>query len=238
MRRWRNGAGPADAAESIADAYWQLHQQPRDAWTFETDLRPFGGAMVIAMVHVEFHFDFGSPNAYLSHVVIPAIEQRTGAQFTYVPILLGGVFKLTNNQSPAVTLRGIRNKAEYQKLETQRFVRRHRIDRFGPIRTSRSIRCWSCAARSRRSWKACSGPTWTRCSAPCGSRSAKMDDPDVARADDRSCGSRWCAAARARAGAGGEGAAARAIPSTRWTAALSARRPSSSPTRCSSARTG
>jgi len=28
--------------DSIADAYWFLHQQPRDAWTFELDLRPFG----------------------------------------------------------------------------------------------------------------------------------------------------------------------------------------------------
>ena len=27
--------------ESIANAYWYLHQQTRDAWTFETDLRPF-----------------------------------------------------------------------------------------------------------------------------------------------------------------------------------------------------
>ncbi len=26
--------------DSIADAYWQLHQQTRDAWTFELDLRP------------------------------------------------------------------------------------------------------------------------------------------------------------------------------------------------------
>ena len=26
--------------EHIADAYWWLHQQPRDAWTFELDLRP------------------------------------------------------------------------------------------------------------------------------------------------------------------------------------------------------
>jgi NAD(P)-dependent dehydrogenase (short-subunit alcohol dehydrogenase family) len=25
----------------IADAYWYLHQQPRDAWTFEMDLRPW-----------------------------------------------------------------------------------------------------------------------------------------------------------------------------------------------------
>jgi NAD(P)-dependent dehydrogenase (short-subunit alcohol dehydrogenase family) len=27
---------------SIAQAYWHLHQQTRDAWTFELDLRPFG----------------------------------------------------------------------------------------------------------------------------------------------------------------------------------------------------
>jgi NAD(P)-dependent dehydrogenase (short-subunit alcohol dehydrogenase family) len=27
--------------ETIANAYWYLHQQSRDAWTFETDLRPF-----------------------------------------------------------------------------------------------------------------------------------------------------------------------------------------------------
>lgn len=30
---------------------------------------------------VEFHFDFGSPNAYLSHLVIPKIEERTGIKF-------------------------------------------------------------------------------------------------------------------------------------------------------------
>jgi NAD(P)-dependent dehydrogenase (short-subunit alcohol dehydrogenase family) len=28
--------------DSIAEAYWQLHRQPRDAWTHELDLRPFG----------------------------------------------------------------------------------------------------------------------------------------------------------------------------------------------------
>ena len=82
------------------------------------------------MVKVEFHFDFGSPNAYLSHLVIPEIEKRTGAKFDYVPVLLGGVFKLTNNRSPAESLRGIRNKPEYERLETQRFIRRHGITRF------------------------------------------------------------------------------------------------------------
>jgi len=81
---------------------------------------------------VEFHFDFGSPNAYLSHLVIPEIERRTGATFVYVPILLGGVFKLTNNRSPAESLAGIRNKPEYQRLETERFIKRHGITRFAP----------------------------------------------------------------------------------------------------------
>ena len=82
------------------------------------------------MVTVEFHFDFGSPNAYLSHLVLPAIEQRTGVKFAYVPILLGGVFKLTNNRSPADSLAGIKNKPEYERLEMHRFIRRHGITRF------------------------------------------------------------------------------------------------------------
>ena len=82
------------------------------------------------MTSVEFHFDFGSPNAYLSHLVIPDIERRTGVKFVYVPVLLGGVFKLTGNRSPAESLVGIRNKPEYQRLETARFVQRHGITRF------------------------------------------------------------------------------------------------------------
>jgi 2-hydroxychromene-2-carboxylate isomerase len=82
------------------------------------------------MVKVEFHFDFGSPNAYLSHLVIPDITRRTGVEFAYVPILLGGVFKLTNNRSPAESLAGIRNKPEYEQLEMSRFLQRHRITRF------------------------------------------------------------------------------------------------------------
>ena len=82
------------------------------------------------MPEVAFHFDFGSPNAYLSHLVIPAIEQRTGARFQYVPVLLGGVFKMTNNRSPAESMAGIRNKAEYERLETERFIARHGITNF------------------------------------------------------------------------------------------------------------
>ncbi len=79
---------------------------------------------------VEFHFDFGSPNAYLSHLVIPEIEQRTGVKFEYVPVLLGGVFKATNNRSPGEAFRDIKNKPQYQRLEMQRFIQKHGITSF------------------------------------------------------------------------------------------------------------
>ncbi len=35
---------PADRLlrpESVGEVYWQLHHQPRDAWTFELDVRPY-----------------------------------------------------------------------------------------------------------------------------------------------------------------------------------------------------
>ena len=83
-----------------------------------------------APLKVEFHFDFGSPNAYLAELALPEIEQRTGVKFEYVPVLLGGIYKATGNMSPGESLRGIKNKPEYNALETQRFLRRHNITKF------------------------------------------------------------------------------------------------------------
>ena len=80
----------------------------------------------------QFLFDFGSPNAFLSHEAIPAIEKRTGVKFEYVPILLGGIFKATGNKSPAESLAGIKNKPEFQLLETERFVRRFAVKPYAP----------------------------------------------------------------------------------------------------------
>jgi len=85
-----------------------------------------------APLEVEFQFDFGSPNAYLAELVLPEIEKRTGVKFDYVPVLLGGVYKATGNMSPFDSLRGIKNKPEYNALETQRFLRRHNITKFKP----------------------------------------------------------------------------------------------------------
>jgi 2-hydroxychromene-2-carboxylate isomerase len=134
------------------------------------------------MAKVEFHFDFGSPNAYLSHLVIPRIEQRTGASFEYVPVLLGGVFRSTNNRPPMESFHGVKNKLEYQQLEMQRFIRRHAIARFTfnpffPVNTLMIMRGAVAAQMEgvfaryvdevfRHMW----------------SDPKKLDDPDVARA--------------------------------------------------------
>ncbi|HET7333670.1 MAG TPA: 2-hydroxychromene-2-carboxylate isomerase [Rhizomicrobium sp.] len=82
------------------------------------------------MVKIDFLFDFGSPNAYLAHRMIPHIEKRTGATFHYVPVLLGGVFKLTNNKAPMIAFGGIKNKLEYEQLEMKRFISRHELNKF------------------------------------------------------------------------------------------------------------
>jgi len=79
---------------------------------------------------IQFLFDFGSPNAYLAHKVIPAIESRTGAKFDYIPVLLGGVFKATGNRSPAEAFAGIPAKLAYEGKERDRFVARHGLTRF------------------------------------------------------------------------------------------------------------
>ena len=81
---------------------------------------------------VQFLFDFGSPNAYLCHKVIPDVAARSGAQFAYVPILLGGLFKLSNNRSPVEAFAAIPNKLAYERLEMQRFITRHGIVSFRP----------------------------------------------------------------------------------------------------------
>lgn len=132
-------------------------------------------------VKAEFLFDFGSPNAYLAHLVIPQIEARTGVKFDYVPVLLGGVFKATNNVSPAVSLKGVRNKGEYQQLETQRFLRKHGITRYRanpyfPVNTLRIMR-GAVAARRLGLFERYVDEVYRHMWA----EPRKMDEPDIIR---------------------------------------------------------
>ena len=132
-----------------------------------------------AGLRVQFLFDFGSPNAYLAAKVIPEVEKRTGVSFEYVPGLLGGIYKLTGNSSPADYLKGIRNKREYMEVETERFIRRHSITSFRknpffPVNTLQLMRGAVAAEAEGLFW-----PYFQAVYRHMWEEPKKMDDPEV-----------------------------------------------------------
>ena len=79
---------------------------------------------------VEFLFDFASPNAYLSYHVLREVAERQRVELVLTPMLLGGLFKLTNNQAPMLAFGEVKGKLEYDMLETQRFIEAHGLNKF------------------------------------------------------------------------------------------------------------
>lgn len=79
---------------------------------------------------VEFLFDFASPNAYLSYHVLREVAERQRVEVVLTPVLLGGLFKLTNNQAPMLAFGEVKGKLEYDMLETQRFIEAHGLNKF------------------------------------------------------------------------------------------------------------
>ncbi|AYC34640.1 2-hydroxychromene-2-carboxylate isomerase [Pseudomonas cavernae] len=78
---------------------------------------------------VEFFFDFGSPTSYLAWTQLPKIAAAAGATIVWRPLLLGGVFKATGNQSPAE----IPVKGRYMNQDLARFAKRYGVPlRFNP----------------------------------------------------------------------------------------------------------
>ena len=78
---------------------------------------------------VEFFYDFGSPTVYLAATQLPAIAAAVGATIDWRPMLLGGVFKSTGNQSPVV----VPAKAAYMNNDLERFAKRYGVPfRFNP----------------------------------------------------------------------------------------------------------
>lgn len=76
---------------------------------------------------VDFYFDFGSPNAWIAHFLLPQISERSGIRFHYRPILLGGIFQLTGNRPPLQQFADIPAKAAWFRRELVRFVARHEV---------------------------------------------------------------------------------------------------------------
>ncbi len=79
---------------------------------------------------LEVLFDLASPNVYFAWRALPPVLERTGAALTVTPVLLGGLFKLTGNQSPMAAFAGVKGKPAYDMLEIRRFIAAHRLDAF------------------------------------------------------------------------------------------------------------
>jgi 2-hydroxychromene-2-carboxylate isomerase len=75
------------------------------------------------MKQVEFFFDFGSPTAYLAYTQLPKIAGACGAEILWRPMLLGGVFKATGNQSPVL----IAAKGAWMWADMDRWARRYGV---------------------------------------------------------------------------------------------------------------
>lgn len=72
---------------------------------------------------VEFYFDFGSPTAYLAWTQLPRIAMECRAEIVWRPMLLGGVFKATGNQSPVL----IEPKGRWMWDDMTRWARRYGV---------------------------------------------------------------------------------------------------------------
>ena len=73
------------------------------------------------MATIEFLFDVASPNAYLAWAALEA----EGAAYVPTPVLLGGLFKITNNQTPMTAFAGVQGKLAYEMREVDRYVARY-----------------------------------------------------------------------------------------------------------------
>ena len=71
------------------------------------------------MEKVDFYYDFVSPYAYLAWKRLEQLQWNEHVEITLRPILLGGIFKLTDNRAPAE----IANKARYMFRDLLRLSR-------------------------------------------------------------------------------------------------------------------
>lgn len=73
---------------------------------------------------IEFYFDFGSPTAYLAYKRLEQLKQQYNCSISFLPMLLGGIFKATGNTSPVA----IPAKGKYMlQHDLPRFAQRYGV---------------------------------------------------------------------------------------------------------------
>jgi len=134
------------------------------------------------MTEIDFLIDVGSPNAYFAAKVLPKQAAARGHSVRWRPVLLGGIFKATGNQSPMQAFGHIAPKMAYEMKEMERFVARHGLSEYTfnphfPINTLLLMRAAMAAERSGDLEAYLTAALHHMWEAP-----KKMDDPQVAAA--------------------------------------------------------
>ncbi|MEM9626760.1 MAG: 2-hydroxychromene-2-carboxylate isomerase [Pseudomonadota bacterium] len=74
-------------------------------------------------MQVTFYYDYGSPASYLAWTQLPTLCAKHGATLDRRPILIGGLFKITGNQSPVT----IEAKGDWFFQDMSRFADRYGV---------------------------------------------------------------------------------------------------------------
>ena len=124
---------------------------------------------------IDFYFEFSSPYGYIAANLAEGLEQRTGRQVHWRPMLLGPVFKLTG--SPPLV--DVPLKGDYAKRDFPRIARLHQIPynhpaKF-PIGTVAAVRAFY--------WVADRDPMQARALAKALYRAYFVDGTDIGPAD-------------------------------------------------------
>jgi 2-hydroxychromene-2-carboxylate isomerase len=72
---------------------------------------------------VEFYFDVGSPTAYLAYKRLLQLNEQYKCSIKYHPILLGGIFKATGNNSPIM----VPAKGRYMDMDMPRYAKMYGV---------------------------------------------------------------------------------------------------------------
>ena len=74
------------------------------------------------MKSIDFYYDYGSPTAYLAWTQIRNLDVNL-YKVTYFPILLGGVFKATDNKAPGLVV----PKAKWMSDDIKMYANKYKV---------------------------------------------------------------------------------------------------------------
>ena len=75
------------------------------------------------MKSIDFYYDFGSPTAYLAWTQLNILD-KSAYKINYFPVLLGGIFKATDNKAPGL----VKSKALWMFQDIKMYAEKYNVD--------------------------------------------------------------------------------------------------------------